>query len=260
MSRGQQKSVRGRREEAAERKAQQDAADAAAAAAVKKSQQDAADAAARKAQQDAAAAAAEKARIESIQKEAKAQQDAAAAAAEKARIESIQKEAKAQQEALTKAQQEVVKPPEILKNVTKTESISTLGNEIQKQKQQVENNLKLLTSAAIAGSGLLAGGLTSLAKSSNYMNNNQTFSKENRTSVKNLYVIMPDINTNKKYIKNPDYKNFVKDYGTQIVPYKFYNKDSQLSEYEKFFNDNKSACVPMAIAIDYFSQIQNDNE
>ena len=254
MSRGQQKSVRGRREEAAERQAQQDAADAAsrkaqqdaaAAAAVKKSQQDAADAAARKAQQDAAAAAAEKARIESIQKEAKAQQEALA---------------KAQQEALAKAQQELAKTPEIFKNVTKTESISTLGNEIQKQKQQVENNLKLLTSAAIAGSGLLAGGLTSLAKSSNYMNNNQTFSKENRTSVKNLYVIMPDINTNKKYIKNPDYKNFVKDYGTQIVPYKFYNKDSQLSEYEKFFNDNKSACVPMAIAIDYFSQIQNDNE
>jgi hypothetical protein len=92
------------------------------------------------------------------------------------------------------------------------------------------------------------------------MNNNQTFSKENRTSVKNMYVIMPDINTNKKYIKNPDYKNFVKDYGTQIVPYKFYNKDSQLTEYEKFFNDNKTAFVPMAIAIDYFSQIQNDNE
>jgi hypothetical protein len=229
----------------ASRRAQKDAADAAA----RKAQQDAADAAARKAQQDAAAAAARK-----------AQQEAADAAAEKTRIESIQKEAKAKQDALDKAKQEAAKTPEILKNVPQSGSIATLGNEIQKQKQKVEENLKLLTSAAIAGSGLLAGGLTSFAKSSNGMNNNQTFSKENRTSVTNLYVIMPDINTNKKYIKNPDYKNFVKDYGTQIVPYKFYNKDLQLSEYEKFFNDNKSACVPMAMAIDYFSQIQNNDE
>jgi hypothetical protein len=233
------------RDEAAAKRAQQDAADAAA----RKAQQDAADAAARKAQQDAADAAARKAQQDAADAARKAQQDAAdaaaAVAAEKTRIESIQKAAKT---------------PEILKNVPQSGSIATLGNEIQKQKQKVEENLKLLTSAAIAGSGLLAGGLTSFAKSSNGMNNNQTFSKENRTSVTNLYVIMPDVNTNKKYIKNPDYKNFVKDYGTQIVPYKFYNKDSQLSEYEKFFNDNKSACVPMAMAIDYFSQIQNDDE
>uniref|UniRef100_A0A6C0DLS4 Uncharacterized protein n=1 Tax=viral metagenome TaxID=1070528 RepID=A0A6C0DLS4_9ZZZZ len=201
-------------------------------AAAKKAQLDAAFAAAIKAQQDAADAAAIKAQQDAgFGAAIKAQQDAAAAAVEK-----------------------------ILKNIQQSGSIATLGNEIQKQKQQVEENLKLLTSAAIAGSGLLAGGLTTLAKSSNDMNNNQTFSKENRTSVKNMYVIMPDINTNKKYIKNPDYKNFVKDYGTQIVPYKFYNKDSQLREYEKFFNDNKTAFVPMAIAIDYFSQIQNDNE
>ena len=219
----QQEAIRKAQEEA-KRKAQEEAATAAAAAA-----------ATRKAQQDAAAAATRK-----------AQQDAAAAvAAEKTRIESIQKAANAS---------------EISKNVPKPETISTLGNEIQKQKQQFDNNLKLLTSAAIAGSGLLAGGLTSFAKSSNGMNNNQTFSKENRTSVKNLYVIIPDSNTNKKYIKNPDYKQFVTDYGCQIVPFKFYNKDSQLTEYEKFFNDNKSACVPMALAMNYFRQIQNDDE
>ena len=139
-------------------------------------------------------------------------------------------------------------------------SISSIGNEIQKQKQQIDTNLKLLTSAAIAGTGLLAGGVSTLAKLSMGKNNNQTFSKENRTSVKNLYVIMPDTNTNKKYIKNPDYKQFVTDYGCQIVPFKFYNKDAQLIEYEKFFNDNKSACVPMALAMDYFRKIQNDDE
>ena len=96
-----------------------------------------------------------------------------------------------------------------------------------------------------------------------YSNNEKKkneFSKENRTSVKNMYVIIPDANTNKKYIKNPDYKQFVKDYGCQIVPYKFYNKDTQLTEYEKFFNDNKSACVPMALAVNYFRQIQNNDE
>jgi len=206
----------------------------------------------------------------------KAQAEAATAAAEK----------KAQEEA---KQKDIIKTPEILNNrisqstsqplnnrtsqplnnrisqplnnrISQPVSISTIGNEIQKQKQQIDTNLKLLTSAAIAGSGLLAGGLTSFAKSSNGMNNNQTFSKENRTSVKNLYVIMPDANTNKKYIKNPNYKQFVTDYGCQIVPFKFYNKDAQLTEYEKFFNDNKSACVPMALAMDYFRKIQNDDE
>jgi len=243
----QQEAIRKAQQEAAAKKAQQDAADAAA----RKAHQDAVDAAARKAQQEAADAAARKAQQEAADAAArKAQQEAAAAAAaaaaaEKTRIESIQKAANAS---------------EILNNVPKPETISTLGNEIQKQKQKVEENLKLLTSAAIAGSGLFAGGLTYLAKSSKDMNNYQTFSKENRTSVTNLYVIMPDINTNKKYIKNPDYKPFVKDYGTQIVPYKFYNKDSQLTEYEKFFNDNKSACVPMALAVNYFRQIQNDDE
>ena len=213
----------------ARRKAQQDAA---AAAAAKKAQEDAAAAAAtRKAQQYAAAAAATR----------KAQQDAAAAAATRKAEGAV-------------AFGAVAKSPETLKNV------SAIGSEIQKQKEQVENNLKLLTSAAIAGTGLLTGGLSSLANSSKDMKKKQSFSKENRTSVKNMYVIMPDANTNKKYIKNPDYKHFVNDYGCQIVPFKFYNKGAELTEYEKFFNDNKSAYVPMAIAIDYFRQRQNDDE
>ena len=236
----QEAARRARQNAAAEKKAQEDAAAAAekkaqedaAAAAVRKAQQDAADAAVRKAQQDAAAAAARKAQ----------EVAAAAAAAEKAK------------QAAAVAASVVDKSPEILKNV------STVGSEIQKQKERVEENLKLFTSATIVGSGLLSGGLASLAKSSTNIKNNRKFSKENRTSVKNMYVIMPDINTNKKYIKNPDYKQFVKDYGCQIVPYKFYNKGAELTEYEKFFNDNKSACVPMALAVNYFRQTQNDDE
>jgi hypothetical protein len=230
-----------KKQQEAIRKAQQDAA-------ARKAQQDAA----RKAHQDALAAAAEKKRIEALDKANKE-------ALDKAKQEALDK---AKQKAIDKAKQkDIIKTPEILNNrISQPVSISTIGNEIQKQKQQIDTNLKLLTSAAITGSGLLAGGLTSFAKSSNGMNNNQTFSKENRTSVKNLYVIMPDANTNKKYIKNPNYKQFVTDYGCQIVPFKFYNKDAQLTEYEKFFNDNKSACVPMALAMDYFRKIQNDDE
>jgi len=230
-----------KKQQEAIRKAQQDAA-------ARKAQQDAS----RKAHQDALAAAAEKKRIEALDKANKE-------ALDKAKQEALDK---AKQKAIDKAKQkDIIKTPEILNNrISQPVSISTIGNEIQKQKQQIDTNLKLLTSAAIAGSGLLAGGLTSFAKSSNGMNNNQTFSKENRTSVKNLYVIMPDANTNKKYIKNPNYKQFVTDYGCQIVPFKFYNKDAQLTEYEKFFNDNKSACVPMALAMDYFRKIQNDDE
>ena len=98
------------------------------------------DTAARKAQQNAAAR--------------KAQQDAVAAAAEKNRIEAINKAAKTNQEAIDKAKkesidkatQEAIKQAEILnKNKTIPVSISTIGNEIKKQKEQVENNLKLLT-------------------------------------------------------------------------------------------------------------------
>ena len=233
--------------EDARRKAQEDAR--------RKAQEDAR----RKVQAEAASAAAVKKAQEEAAKKAQ-QQSASTTALRKAQSGSISNVISA---AARNPQTNVIsavaaKNPQIPKNIPA--SISTVGSEIQKQKEQVENNLKLLTSAAIAGTGLIAGGLSSLANSSKDKKDKQPFSKENRTSVTNMYVIMPDANTNKKYIKNPNYKQFVNDYGCQIVPFKFYNKGAELTEYEKFFNDNKSACIPMALAIDYFRKRQNDEE
>ena len=192
----------------------------------------------------------------------RAQEDAARRAQEDAARRAQEEANRRTQEA--SAAKKIKQPhkniPSLPTGLKKTNSISTFGSQIQKQKKQVENNLKILKSHDTNGAGLLAGVISSFNMYSNNEKKKNEFSKENRTSVKNMYVIIPDANTNKKYIKNPDYKQFVKDYGCQIVPYKFYNKDTQLTEYEKFFNDNKSACVPMALAVNYFRQIQNNDE
>jgi hypothetical protein len=96
----------------------------------------------------------------------------------------------------------------------------------------------------------------------NNNNNNNNSNIISTTNVKDLYLIMPDNNTIKKYISTPDMKNFVLNYGCQIIPYKFYNKDIKLSEYELFFNNNKIALVPMSITLKYLikTTIENDDD
>jgi len=221
------------------KKAQKDAEKRAKDAAAKKAQEEA-----KKAQEVAAKKAQEAAK--------KAQQVVPAAAAAAA--------AAGNQNITTGSINNIINNPQISQNAQLLKSSGNIGDEIKKQKEQLDDKIKLLTTAAVAGTGLVAGGLGYLGELSKNMKNMDTFSTENRTNVKNMYVIMPDMNTNKKYIKNPDYKPFVNDYGCQIVPFKFYNKDSQLTEYEKFFNDNKSACIPMALAVNYIRQKKNDGE
>jgi hypothetical protein len=232
----------------------------------KKAQKDAEkrakDAAAKKAQEEAKKA----------QEEAKKAQEVAAKKAQEVAAKKAQEEAKKAQQVVPAAAaagnqnittgsiNNIINNPQISQNAQLLKSSGNIGNEIKKQKEQLDDKIKLLTTAAVAGTGLVAGGLGYLGELSKNMKNMDTFSRENRTNVKNMYVIMPDMNTNKKYIKNPDYKPFVNDYGCQIVPFKFYNKDSQLTEYEKFFNYNKSACIPMALAVNYIRQKKNDGE
>jgi hypothetical protein len=77
---------------------------------------------------------------------------------------------------------------------------------------------------------------------------------DNRTTnVKTITVVNPDstflIN---KANTNPKYSDFIIKYGCQIVPYRFYQNDSSLEDYEKFFNIHNSAFVPLASAISYY--------
>jgi len=54
---------------------------------------------------------------------------------------------------------------------------------------------------------------------------------------------------------NPGISNFILKYSTQIPAYRFYKNDRHLRIYEEFFDEHKSAFVPLAIAITYFKKI-----
>jgi hypothetical protein len=58
--------------------------------------------------------------------------------------------------------------------------------------------------------------------------------------------------------QNPDMKTlqrFYTNYASQIVAYRFNLLDDGITKYEKFFDDNKSAFVPLAYAISYFKKL-----
>ena len=67
------------------------------------------------------------------------------------------------------------------------------------------------------------------------------------TNVKTMRVVLPDAN----YVntQNPEIDEFILNYGSQIVPYRFYQNDAGLKDYESFFDENNAAFVPLATAI-----------
>jgi len=71
------------------------------------------------------------------------------------------------------------------------------------------------------------------------------------TSTTNMRMVLPD--TINKNTKNPNIDEFILNYGSQFVLYKFYSKDEELEKYEKLFNDNKGGIVPLAYSIDYLN-------
>jgi hypothetical protein len=76
------------------------------------------------------------------------------------------------------------------------------------------------------------------------------------TDVKYMRVIMPDSISGTP--QNPDMKTlqrFYTNYASQIVAYRFNLLDDGITKYEKFFDDNKSAFVPLAYAISYFKKL-----
>jgi Phosphatidylinositol-specific phospholipase C, X domain len=67
------------------------------------------------------------------------------------------------------------------------------------------------------------------------------------TNVKVMRVVVPD--TNYGNTENPEIDEFILNYGAQIVPYRFYENDTGLKDYESFFDENNAAFVPLATAL-----------
>jgi hypothetical protein len=76
------------------------------------------------------------------------------------------------------------------------------------------------------------------------------------TDVKVIRLVEPDLTTiaNNKVIKNPTFKDYVMNYGAQIITYNYNNQDQNLNDYENFFNDIGFAFVPISSALQYFKQ------
>ena len=53
---------------------------------------------------------------------------------------------------------------------------------------------------------------------------------------------------------NPELKELFVEHGIQIVPLQFYQPDEYLEQYEEFFNEHKSAFVPLSHAISYYTK------
>jgi hypothetical protein len=72
------------------------------------------------------------------------------------------------------------------------------------------------------------------------------------TDVTYMQIASPDVNT--VIVGNPLPYEFIKDYGCQILLYKFYNKDNGLELYEEMFKENLYGIVPLATMLMYFSK------
>ena len=75
------------------------------------------------------------------------------------------------------------------------------------------------------------------------------------TDVKKIRMALPDIVPLTK--RNPVISDFIMLFNCQIIPNRFYYYDRPLEDYEKLFDDNKSAFIPYAIALDYYKKIQD---
>jgi hypothetical protein len=73
------------------------------------------------------------------------------------------------------------------------------------------------------------------------------------TNVQSFQLIYPD----KNYKSNPDIYYYVQNYGVQLAPNRFYIHDNNLKIYEEFFNTERSAFVPLSVAIKYMSKVNN---
>jgi hypothetical protein len=72
------------------------------------------------------------------------------------------------------------------------------------------------------------------------------------TNIQSMKLVLPD--TLPENAPNPEIEQFIMNYGCQIVPFKFYQKDENLYKYEDFFNDNNGGTIPLSVAIMYYKK------
>lgn len=70
-------------------------------------------------------------------------------------------------------------------------------------------------------------------------------SEHSETDVMLFRLVCPDDNDT----SNPNYEEFLNNYGVQFISFKFYVTDTELKKYEHFFSVHKSAFVPLSTAI-----------
>lgn len=76
-----------------------------------------------------------------------------------------------------------------------------------------------------------------------------------KTNITSMTSVVPDA---AEIYPHPHIPDMVVDYGVQYNFYKFYKRDDELNLYEDLFNEYKSAIVPMAYAIRYLKQKQQE--
>ena len=70
--------------------------------------------------------------------------------------------------------------------------------------------------------------------------------RKNTTSI-NFQMVTPGVG----YAANPPYTNFIQKYGVNIILMKFYQPDSNLKQYETFFDKNHAGIVSLANSLQY---------
>jgi len=78
------------------------------------------------------------------------------------------------------------------------------------------------------------------------------------TNVSKFQIVLPEFNN--KNIRNPKYQDFVTNYGCQIVPFCYYKNDLNLEEYEKLFEENLLAFIPLSHVITYYKKLDEYNK
>jgi len=74
-----------------------------------------------------------------------------------------------------------------------------------------------------------------------------------KTNIENMNLVLPSVLP--ANASNPEIIDFIKKYGCQIVPFKFYQRDNGLYKYETLFNDNNAGIIPLAKAIAYYQKM-----
>jgi hypothetical protein len=78
-----------------------------------------------------------------------------------------------------------------------------------------------------------------------------------KTNVSQMNLVLPDVLP--ENAPNPKIEQFIKNYGCQIVPFKFYQQDQGLKKYEEFFNDNNAGIIPLSTALIYYKKMDSLN-